>query len=156
MNKTIYVRDEDVAVWDRARELAGDKLAPVIMAGLKRYVAEQEATAKAFERIEVSFNDAEEFNVPKKKAFYGRWIFPPDKPERFTDDEATTRYNYAVAVTAKGGAAILRWEDYPEGIGQYRFLVFPSLAAAAANSDINWPVRKAIEEIGVPVEELDI
>jgi hypothetical protein len=34
--------------------------------------------------------------------------------------------------------------------------VFPSLETAAADKDINYAARKAIEAIGVPVEELDI
>ena len=83
MNKTIYIRDEDVQTWDRARELAGDKLAPVIVDGLKRFIKEKEAEAiveKGFERIEVEFSDATAHHIPRKKAFYGRWVFPYSKP----------------------------------------------------------------------------
>src|SRR5258708_1005394 len=80
MNKTIYVRDEDTAIWDRAKELAGDKLAPVIMEGLKKYVAEREAQAKGFERIQIRFHDQQSNGMPRAKAFYGRWIYSPEKP----------------------------------------------------------------------------
>ena len=80
MTKTIYVKDEDVALWDRAREIAGEKLSPVIIEGLKRFVAEKDAEAKGFARIEVHYSDSDAHNIPRAKAFYGRWIFPPTNP----------------------------------------------------------------------------
>ena len=49
MNKTIYVRDEDVATWEKAKDLAGDKLSPIIAAALRRFVAQQEAAAQGFD-----------------------------------------------------------------------------------------------------------
>src|SRR5665213_110800 len=52
VNKTIYVRDEDVPTWEKAKGLAGDKLSPIIASALKRYVAEEEWKQKGFERIE--------------------------------------------------------------------------------------------------------
>ena len=156
MNKTIYIRDEDVPIWDRAKELAGDKLSPTIIAGLKRFIADHEAMAKSFERIEVSYNDADAHDVPKRKAFYGRWIFPPKKAIELIDEEDGTSYSYAVAVTAKGAAVVYRWESDAEGTRGYRLLTFPSLEQAASNKGVNYAVRKAIEAIGVPVEEMDI
>jgi len=80
MNKTIYLRDEEGPVWERARELAGDKLSPVIVTALKHFVAAKEAESKDFERIQLDFDDSDDHNLPKRKAFYGRWVFPPSKP----------------------------------------------------------------------------
>lgn len=37
-NKTIYIRQEDVKVWNEAKELSGGKLAPIIMSALREYV----------------------------------------------------------------------------------------------------------------------
>ena len=45
MNKTLYIREEDAAIWDRARELTGEKLSNFLTQLLKAYVAEQEAKA---------------------------------------------------------------------------------------------------------------
>lgn len=159
MNKTIYIRDEDVSVWDRAKELAGDKLAPVIVQGLKKFIAEKEVeatAAKGFERLELKFNDSMAHYIPKKKAFVGRWLYAPDKPADFYTQEGDRAYRYAVALTAKGNVVIYSWEEDGESQWNNKFEVFPSLEAAAANNDTNNVARKAIRELGVPVEELDI
>ncbi len=156
MNKTIYLRDEEGPIWERARELAGDRLSPVIVSALKRFIAEEEAKPKSFERIQVSFNDANAHGIPKAKAFYGRWIFPPSKPIQMSDEEGTEADFYAVAVTAKGAAVVYRWSEDREHRWGQKFLVYSSLEAAAADDDVNYAARKAIEAIGVPVEELDI
>lgn len=156
MNKTIYIRDEDAPVWDRAREHAGDKLSPVIMDSLKRFVAERDAAPKGFERIEVRYLDAEEHDIPKAKAFYGRWIYPPEEPVTTSDDFRPDYHCYAVAITAKGKVVIYDWMENNEGRwGQY-FEVFESLEDAAVDGRIGYAARRAMEKIGVPVEELDI
>lgn len=156
MNKTIYLRDEEGPIWERARELAGDKLSPVIVAALKRFIVEKEAEAKGFERIEVSYYDIDDFGIPKKKAFHGKWIFSPTKPVTTFDDERT-EYHYAVAQTSKGAVVVYSWASDAES-SQYaeRFRVYGSLGAAAADEDVNYAALRTIQEIGVPVEELDI
>jgi hypothetical protein len=161
MNKTIYIRDEDVPIWERAKELAGDKLSPAIVAGLKRFIADreaEEAEAKGFERIEVSFNDADDHHIPKKKAFYGKWIYPPEHKEVFKqhDEDGENWWYYAVAMTAKGSVVVYSWESDREGMGNYRFDIFPSLVFAAADNRVNSAITATIRKIGVPVEELDI
>jgi predicted TIM-barrel fold metal-dependent hydrolase len=158
MNKTVYIRDEDVHVWDRARELAGDKLAPVIVAGLKRFITEKEAEqvqSKGFERIVVSFNDSTAHGIPKVKAFHGKWVFSPEKPLTACSEEGDRSFSCAVAISAKGAAVFYWWEEDEHGRA-YQFKIFPSLESAAADSDVNWAACRVIRELGVPVEELDI
>lgn len=159
MNKTLYIRDEDTPIWDRARELAGDKLSPIIVTGLKRFIAEkeaEEAESKGFGRIEVSYNDASDHGIPKRKAFTGKWIYTPDKPLQLTSEEGYVSHHYAVGQTAKGNFVFLSWDEDPEGRGNYYFRVFPSLEAAAADDNLNPAARQAIKKLGVAVEELDI
>jgi hypothetical protein len=159
MNKTLYIRDEDTPVWDRARELAGDKLSPIIVAGLKRFIAEkeaEEAESKGFGRIEVSYNDADHHRIPKRKAFTGKWIYTPDEPLQLGTEEGDRTYSYAIAQTAKHNFGFLSWVEDWEGKGNYRFQVFPSLEAAASDNDLNTAARQAIKKLGIAVEELDI
>lgn len=159
MNKTLYIRDEDSQVWDRARELAGDKLSPIIVAGLKKFIANkeaEEAESKGFSRIEVAYNDARAHNIPKRKAFHGRWLYTQDKPLELSSEDGGITYYYAIAQTAKGNFVFLSWERDHEGTGNYLFQVFPSLEAAAADKDLNSAARVAIKKLGVRVEELDI
>ena len=105
VNKTIYIRDEDVAIWDKAKELAGDKLAPVIVDGLRKFIVAKEAEAmeaQGFQRIEVSFPDAEANGFLKRKAFVGKWIFTPDEPCR-ADGMGFPCENWALALTPRAG-----------------------------------------------------
>lgn len=159
MNKTLYIRDEDVQVWERARELAGDKLSPIIVTGLRKFIAEkeaEEAKMRGFRRIEVAYNDSNEHDVPKRKAFHGKWIYSPDKPLEFTSEDGYFSDNYVVAQTAKGNFAFLTWREDPEGRHNARFVVFASLEAAAADKELNPAARQALKKLGVCVEELDI
>src|SRR5712692_5114195 len=118
MNRTLYIRDEDAPVWDRARELVGAKgISPVVVDGLRTYIAKKEAEAaeaKGFERITMKFNDAAMHHIPKAKAFHGRWIFPPTKPEMVSSEDGNTRWSYSVAITAKGAVVVFYVEEDSE------------------------------------------
>jgi hypothetical protein len=159
MNKTIYVKDDDAPIWERAREFAGDKLSPVIISGLKAYVAEkerQESEAKGFERIVLSFKDADDNLIPKKKAFTGKWIISPAKPYVMYSEHGTDSDFYTVAITPKNRAVFFHWTEDREHLYGRHLVVYDSLHDAAANPELKWAAIKAIEEIGVPVEEMDI
>ena len=162
MNKTIYIRDEDTAVWDRAKELAGEKLAPVIVEGLKRFIAEserKEAEQKGFERIEYEYPDADANGYPRRKAFVGKWIFPPDNvyvasgPIEAPEDLC---WKAVVAVTAKGAVVVSSWTETYEGRSNKRFRVYPSFEEGALDTTDDFAVIAARAKLGVPVEELDI
>jgi|HubBroStandDraft_1064217.scaffolds.fasta_scaffold61762_4 hypothetical protein len=155
MNKTVYLRDDEVPLWEKARELSGDKLSPVIVAALKRFVAEREAEAKGYERIEVSFNDSQDHWMPKIKAFYGRWIIDREKPLKLHDEDGHEFDLFSVAETAKGNVVVYTENHDREGMSA-KFFVYPSFTEAAAVSRLNYAIREAIEKRGVPVEELDI
>jgi hypothetical protein len=154
MNKTVYLRDEEGPIWERARELAGDRLSPVIVEALKQFIVLKEGEVKGFERIQTEFNDSDDHQIPKKKAFYGKWIFPPDNPYVIKMGEA--EHFMAVAVTAKGSAVFYTWAEGGEAKVDVKFTVYSSLEEAAASWFVHHAALRAIEKLGVPVEELDI
>jgi hypothetical protein len=156
MNKTIYLRDEEGPIWERARELAGDKLSPVIVAALKRFIAEEESKPRGFERIVLEYNDSDDLNLPKRKAFYGQWVFPKSEPLRFEHPEHDEVQYFCIALTAKGAAVFFSWRVDRESQWDYKFRHRGSLEVAAAEMPLNGAARAAIEKIGVPTEELDI
>ena len=158
MNKTIYLRDEEVPVWERARELAGDKLSPVIVTALRRFVAEKEAEAKGFERIELRFNDADANNMPKIKAFYGRWIFDLNEPLVLQLESGNYTHSYSIAETARGSVAIYTFREDLEddSTADHKLLTFSSFEDAASNRVVNAAVCLALVKRGIPIEELDI
>lgn len=50
-NKTIYVSDEDLPVFKKAQDLAGESLSAVIVNALKKYIIDTEAWRKGFTDI---------------------------------------------------------------------------------------------------------
>ncbi|WP_283137577.1 EXLDI protein [Rhizohabitans arisaemae] len=50
-NKTIYVSDEDLPLFQRAQEIAGGKLSTAISAALRRYVEMEEGRLEGYDEI---------------------------------------------------------------------------------------------------------
>jgi len=105
-NKTIYVREADAEVWERAEKLAGGSVSALITEALRRYVEEQEQKEQmGMETIEVEFWGPEE--VPYQASFVGRWLLWPDEAETRT---GVSGYDagayYGVALTRKGNIAV--------------------------------------------------
>src|SRR5207245_8145199 len=117
-----------------------------------------EAEARGYERIVVQFKDSEDFTISKAKSFYGKWIFPPDKPYEPAkamhsamtnplvsaalasialeeNNPFTVHHYFAVAVTSKGRAVFYSWRTTPIGPNKTAevFSVFDSLYEAAGN-----------------------
>ena len=139
--------------------MAGEKLAPVIVEGLRNFITDKErkaAAAKGFERIEVTFHDGDAHGLLKKRAFYGRWAFPMSKPAEAFDEDRDEYHYYAVALTAKGAIVIINWSADPSGESYRNSRVYDSLETAAKDPMVNWPAIRATEELGVPTEELEI
>ena len=152
MNKTIYLREDEAPIWEKARELSNDKVSPIIVAALKRFIAEKEAEKKGFERIVVNFRDANENGIPKAKAFYGKWLIPPDEIYYPSDDWPGVA---SVAITAKGSVVI-----YSKNKNNDRevFAIFLDLSSAISLGDgiERLAATEALVRNGVPIEELDI
>jgi predicted CopG family antitoxin len=157
VNKTIYIRDEDEPIWEKAKTIAGAKgLSSVIVESIKTYVERKEALAEGFERIEIAYSDADAAGLPKRKAFYGRWVFPFDKPLTSWADDEERQYSCAVAITRRGAVVTCGWYGDDESMTFKRFRIYSSMEEAAADMEDNWAILQAMEKIGVPVEELDI
>ncbi len=152
MNKTLYIRDEDAGLWDRARELADDKLSPFIVSAVKQFVAERESELKGFERIVVKYRDNSSGGIPKAKGFYGKWIIAPNEMDLSADDHLG-RFE-ALAITLKGKVVVFSY--ITNGLERLNecFEIFDSLESAVSQFPDSACI--AMERLGVPVEELDI
>jgi hypothetical protein len=160
MNKTVYLRDEEVPIWEKARELSGDKLSPVILTALRTFIAAKESENTGYERILVEFNDANDHMLPKKNAFYGKWIISPNDRHVETYESRDQQDIYFVAETAKGNVVVIKYSEGVDNgdhwVSGKKFLVFASFHDAAANEEVNSAILKAVKLRGVPVQELDI
>lgn len=156
MNKTIYLRDDEVPIWEKARELAGDKLSPIIVAALRNFVAEKEAQSRGYQRIVLKFEDSLDHGLPKVKAFYGRWIIDTKETLNVEHGQSNKRDRYSVAETAKGNVVVYTYTEGPDYSEDHKLLIYSSFQEAAADSMVNFAICDALSKRGVPVEELDI
>ena len=166
MNKTLYVKDDDGPVWDKARELTGDKLSQFIMEKLRVFVAEHEGKQKGFERILLRFYEG---SLPRAKAFMGRWIIPPDRPFHYCRVPPGTlivlESDYLVEETAKGNFAVLEYRPWPEPeddeIIDDEYYLSSTFTVTPTIEDMSRNVSPALAaevmlRMGVEVQELDI
>jgi EXLDI family protein len=70
-NKTIYVSDGDVRLFERAQELNGGNLSAAIAEALQRYVAIKEAAMEGYQEITVRVGRG---GARRHKRFFGRRI----------------------------------------------------------------------------------
>ena len=106
-NKTIYVRDGDRALWERAEQLAGSSLSRLLADALRAYIKleeQREATrADRTERIVVDTHDVQERLM--RKAFVGRWLVR-DARKDMAEPEWSEYCRYSVALTRGGRFAV--------------------------------------------------
>lgn len=79
-NKTIYVSDDDLPLFERAQELAGANLSSSIVRALRRFIELEEAKQKGFDEFTVIVNTE---GAHRSKRFMGqrlvRWVQPSAK-----------------------------------------------------------------------------
>jgi EXLDI family protein len=107
-NRTIYVADADVAIFEKAQELAGENLSATITQALRRFVEAEEARASGFEEITVKVGKI----AHSYKRFRGRLL----AKGRVFEQNDTRRIVYEVYQTAKEKLALYvrsapNWEN---------------------------------------------
>ena len=73
-NKTIYVSDGDLPLYQRAQELAGDNLSAAISAALRRYVDVEEGKREGFDEIIVRVGPGKGRKVRFTGVLLGEWV----------------------------------------------------------------------------------
>ncbi len=73
-NKTIYVSDGDLPLYQRAQELAGDNLSAAISAALRRYVDVEEGRREGFDEIIVRVGPSPRRKVRFTGILLGEWV----------------------------------------------------------------------------------
>jgi|ERR1022692_1211374 hypothetical protein len=119
-NKTLYVRDDDAGVWERAErhaQASRQSVSALVAAALSRYLP-PEADQDGMEEICVEVGEP-----ALTKAFTGRWLVSPDSDETRTGEEGYDAGAYwGVALTRRGQIAV--WmahcnDGWPPGLNVY-------------------------------------
>lgn len=98
-NKTIYVSDDDLVLFERAQELAGSNLSSAIVRALRRFIELEEAKQHGLDEITVIVNTQ---GAHRYKRFLGqrlvRWLqpAPDDKGTQIISVYRTAGKRYAL------------------------------------------------------------
>jgi EXLDI family protein len=127
-NKTIYVSDEDLPLFQRAQELAGGKLSTAISVALRRYVEMEEGRKEGYDEIIVQVgqgtgrkqrfsgvllgewgrttgNRMEMFRVYRSRQ--GRYVLHVDRSPDWTDSLTSGSDNWLEGLLSRGA-----WRSY--------------------------------------------
>jgi EXLDI family protein len=104
-NKTIYIADADMPIFERAQQLAGGNLSATIVQALRRFIETAEAKENDFEEIAVRVGSV----APVRKRFIGRLLTEGHTREL----RGATRVAYKVYLTRLGKFA-LSVEDFAD------------------------------------------
>lgn len=118
-NKTIYVKDEDLQVFEEAEKLGGDSLSSIIAEALRRFVATKKAEQQGMQEytLEVGvFSDEGADNV-RKVRFVGRKLAGQTAYTGQTSSQDDRGTNYAIYQT-KAGKIIIHWESWSRWDGE--------------------------------------
>jgi EXLDI family protein len=114
-NKTIYVSDGDLPIYQRAQELAGDNLSAAISAALRRYVDVEEAKQEGFDDIIVRVGPEPGRKVRFTAVLLGEWVkTSPDRVETFRVYRGRTG-KFVVHVEHWGDYTVVDKEGKPGG-----------------------------------------
>jgi hypothetical protein len=117
-NKTIYVKDEDAEIWERAEKLAEDSVSALVARLLRQWVEDREALidSAGMKRIIVEHHDDEDVIV--RKAFKARILledFTSEYPEGTWDAGFANHNTWFAAIGAKGNFVVWTVSDGPAG-----------------------------------------
>jgi len=109
-NRTIYVADADLPIFEKAQKLAGDSLSAAIAQALRYFVENEEARRSGFEEITVKVGKGRPYLT---KQFRGRLL----ARRRFRVHNGTRLLTLVVYQTAKGRFAVYikntaNWSDW--------------------------------------------
>ncbi|HEY6287781.1 MAG TPA: EXLDI protein [Ktedonobacteraceae bacterium] len=109
-NRTIYVADADLPIFEKAQKLAGDNLSAAIAQALHYFVEKEEAKSSGFEEITVKVGKGRPYLT---KQFRGRLL----GKRRIRVQKGTRLLTLVVYLTAKGRFVIYTkntasWSDW--------------------------------------------
>lgn len=112
-NKTIYIRDEHVPIYEKAESLGGENLSATIAEALRRYIAIEEAKAGGLEEIEIVVGAWYNQGVDntRKVKFRGRKLAEGTRYTGQTSDRQDRGTDWSVYQT-QAGKIVVRWKHW--------------------------------------------
>jgi EXLDI family protein len=169
-NKTIYVSETDLPIFDKAQQMAGGNLSSAIAQALRRYVEEEEMHDERFEEVTVEIGSVyridkrfiRESRVEKrflgKPVIYWRTRDPEDPRSESYDIYQTPRGRFAVYSQTGPNHDYEGDDEEEDPTSESRLDVYDSLEAIRAGlpEEIYEATVQAVSESAQDGEFLDI
>jgi len=112
-NKTIYVRDEDVSLFEEAEKLGGDSLSSIIAEALRRFVAVKRAEVQGMQEytLPVGVLCSQGDDDIRQIRFVGRKLAEADVYHGQTNDRRDRGTVYQIYQT-KAGRVLVWWKRW--------------------------------------------
>ena len=133
-NKTIYVKDEDLQIFEEAEKLGGDSLSSIIAEALRRFVATKRAEQQGMQEYTLSVGVLHSQGADTRKVrFVGRLLA---EAEVLTDQTSSSRSSrddrgtdYKIYQTQAGRVLVWwkRWTRWEGGSDLLDYAVFDAL-----------------------------
>ncbi len=125
-NRTIYVADADLPIFEKAQKLAGDNLSAAIAQALRYFVEKEEAKKSGFEEITVKVGKGRPYLT---KQFRGRAL----AKRRIQVQNGSRILTFVVYQTAKGRFAL-----YTKNSANWFDWSHSSKWSSKTSGDLNW------------------
>jgi EXLDI family protein len=136
-NKTIYVSQGDLPIYQRAQELAGDNLSAAISAALRRYVDVEEGKREGYDEIKVRVGTGKGRKVRFRAVLLGEWTNTNSSGmERFRVWRGRTG-KYVVHVERSEGFTMVDQDGKPAGWRGYLGIGNLSYGASSAQASLD-------------------
>ena len=153
--KSIYVKDEDLNLWEEVKKIIGDEsLSEIVVEGLRRVIDARKAAINNLKRIvlEVGISEEPHYSI----GFYGKEI------ASYCDEERDCPAEHTAYITKKG--YLLIYTEEGDSIFEQYHKIFHTVAEAAKEKnrygEPNYPSKflgEIAEEMGETfIVELDV
>jgi len=166
-NKTIYVKEEDLPIYERAAKIAGDSLSGVIADALKEYVLRKDIEGAGIKEtiIEIGTWRSDEDKDTKKVIFEGEKL--AELTEYDEPNDKTSGTDWELYKTKKGKYLVYRykWSHGEKESNHAEYFIINTLpktsepVKAEDGQKITLPnklIQKALRGAQIVVERLDI
>jgi len=144
-NKTIYVSDGDLALYQRAQELAGGNLSAAIVAALRRYVEFNEGRQEGFDEIVVRVGLGKGRKVRFVGVLLGEWLnTTPSRVDAYHVYRSRTG-KFVLHVEHSADYSMVNEEGKPAGWRGYLGIGSVSYGSAPAASTIE--IVNSVDEL---------
>ncbi len=118
-NKTIYVRDEDISLFEEAERLGGDSLSGIIAEALRRFVATKRAEQQGMKEcnLTVGVLRSQGDDDTRKVRFVGRLLAEAEVFTGQTSDRDDRGTDYKIYQT-QAGRILVWWKNWTRWDGE--------------------------------------